>query len=330
MQTVLQFLSVGCSSRVSVERSLLYCSIVSTGFVGSLFLLVPRRVRALDRNDARQIKWRSMATLITSLASMALYPVMICSDPVQTKSTHTRTASSQLLLDRESMNAWIRATCTTCAQVLAHLALLYTGPLVKSIAEVQEYLKHRDETILHFTFWRVYYHLYLRPTVKSLFRPITSSDRWMSLRRLVIAPLTEEIVFRGCIVSAMAASTVEPRSIIWLSPLFFGTAHAHHAVSKLQQGESFGSVVAQTAVQFTYTSLFGMYSSFAYLRTGSVLAVTAGHAFCNAMGLPDMSFLNRGSLLYPRRQELLGAHVVGLAGFVVGMNAFLPHRPRET
>lgn len=38
--------------------------------------------------------------------------------------------------------------------------------------------------------------------------------------------------------------------------------------------------------QFGYTTLFGAYAIFLYLRTGSLLAVILVHAFCNWMGLP--------------------------------------------
>lgn len=42
----------------------------------------------------------------------------------------------------------------------------------------------------------------------------------------------------------------------------------------------------RTLFQLTYTTLFGAYATFLYLRTGSLLAVVLVHAFCNWMGLP--------------------------------------------
>lgn len=42
---------------------------------------------------------------------------------------------------------------------------------------------------------------------------------------------------------------------------------------------------------FTYTSLFGFFEAFVYLRTGNLWSCVAAHAFCNAMGLPR--FLGR-------------------------------------
>jgi membrane protease YdiL (CAAX protease family) len=338
MEVLLHFLSSnsrGNSLDISFGRAFVYSSIVSTSFVGSLFVLVPRRIRALDRNDVRQIKWRAAATMVASLGALALYPFMIGVSSyggvdgersIRMRRSGNDDERSRVRTLSTSINLVIRATATACAQVIAHVALLYLGPLVKSVLQVQEYLKHRDDSLMHMTFWKVYYRLYLQPTVRSLLRPYSASERWVILRSLVLAPLVEEIVFRGCIVSALSATHMKEAHAVVLAPLFFGTAHIHHAVTKLSQGESLVNVLGETAAQFTYTSLFGMYASLAYLRTRSILAIAAGHAFCNAMSLPDLTFRRQGSLLYARRQELLGAHVAGFVGFALGMNLFLPKR----
>ena len=39
--------------------------------------------------------------------------------------------------------------------------------------------------------------------------------------------------------------------------------------------------------QFTYTTVFGMYSSYLFVRTGHFTAPFLVHAFCNFMGFPD-------------------------------------------
>lgn len=38
--------------------------------------------------------------------------------------------------------------------------------------------------------------------------------------------------------------------------------------------------------QFSYTTVFGWYAAFVYLRTGSLIAVILAHSFCNWCGLP--------------------------------------------
>ena len=39
--------------------------------------------------------------------------------------------------------------------------------------------------------------------------------------------------------------------------------------------------------QMHYTTLFGMYSAFLFLRTGHLAAPVVVHGFCNFMGFPD-------------------------------------------
>jgi len=59
-----------------------------------------------------------------------------------------------------------------------------------------------------------------------------------------------------------------------------------------------GRALLETAVQFAYTTLFGAYTTFVFVRTGHVAAAVACHVFCNVMGLPDLAFVNE-----PRARE---------------------------
>lgn len=77
-------------------------------------------------------------------------------------------------------------------------------------------------------------------------------------------------------------------STVFLSPLVFGLAHVHHFYEfrKTNPQVSVVDAVARSVLQFSYTYLFGIYATFIFLRTGSLLAVIVTHAFCNSMGLP--------------------------------------------
>ena len=75
--------------------------------------------------------------------------------------------------------------------------------------------------------------------------------------------------------------------------------------------------------QFTYTSLFGAYSSYLYLRSGLIYGPLLAHAFCNVMGLPDFGAVPT----HPRRALLAPAFVIGLAGFVAAVSADAICRP---
>jgi prenyl protein peptidase len=102
------------------------------------------------------------------------------------------------------------------------------------------------------------------------------------------------------------------KSIIFLSPVIFGLAHVHHFYEFRITHPKVPLVAAivRSVVQFTYTSLFGAYATFLYLRTGSLLAVIVVHAFCNSMGLPRFwglvqPYWARGDQQQLRRATLL-------------------------
>lgn len=75
---------------------------------------------------------------------------------------------------------------------------------------------------------------------------------------------------------------------VFVSPLVFGLAHAHHLYEfrVSHPGVPLAAAALRSAFQLGYTTLFGAYATFVYLRTGSLLAVFAAHVLCNCMGLP--------------------------------------------
>jgi prenyl protein peptidase len=83
------------------------------------------------------------------------------------------------------------------------------------------------------------------------------------------------------------AGTSQAR-VIYLSPLVFGFAHLHHFYeSRISNpGLPILTAAAISLLQFSYTYLFGIYATFIFMRTGSLLAVISIHMFCNYMGLP--------------------------------------------
>ncbi|KAI5280602.1 hypothetical protein KEM54_003613, partial [Ascosphaera aggregata] len=83
-------------------------------------------------------------------------------------------------------------------------------------------------------------------------------------------------------------SDMPPTRIVFVTPLYFGIAHVHHLIeSRLCDPTSpWLPLIIRTVVQFAYTTVFGWYETFLYLRTGSLLAVCLVHSFCNINGLP--------------------------------------------
>jgi len=56
----------------------LYSFLVSALYVSSLYILVPKPVRNLERNHTTHVKWRSLATSIVSAFSWYTFPFFFC------------------------------------------------------------------------------------------------------------------------------------------------------------------------------------------------------------------------------------------------------------
>lgn len=92
------------------------------------------------------------------------------------------------------------------------------------------------------------------------------------LRNFVIGPVTEEIIWRSCILSVHHFSGASKKWLIFGTPLYFGIAHLHHAWetyrSRGRNKNALMFAALQSTLQFSYTTLFGWYANFLFLRTG--------------------------------------------------------------
>ncbi|KAI5479216.1 hypothetical protein MNV49_003910 [Pseudohyphozyma bogoriensis] len=143
---------------------------------------------------------------------------------------------------------------------------------------------------------------------------------WQGVRNYIVGPLTEELVFRSCIIAVSKLAGMSKSQMIFLTPLYFGIAHVHHAwetyVAGGRTSQSLKKGVLQSTFQFAYTTLFGWYASFIFMRTGSILPAFFVHSFCNAMGLPPLGW---ALYAFPQKKlSLWGSYVAGIAGFIYG------------
>lgn len=101
-------------------------------------------------------------------------------------------------------------------------------------------------------------------------------------------PITEEMVFRACFIPLHLLAKISPLRIVFYTPLYFGIAHIHHCYEYALTHPHMPLLPAlgRSLFQFVYTSNFGFYAAFIYLRTGSLVAVILCHSFCNWCGLP--------------------------------------------
>lgn len=158
-------------------------------------------------------------------------------------------------------------------------AILFTGPLF-------EYLVVEAG-------WRDWYgsRLVAQGSTTSFLQPareVIFGGDWVAWRNYMAGPLTEEILFRSAAVPLMVLARTSLTKTIFVSPLVFGLAHVHHLYEfKVTHPRvPLGAAVLRSVFQLGYTTLFGAYATFLYLRTGSLVAVFAVHVLCNCMGLP--------------------------------------------
>ncbi|KAM7526069.1 hypothetical protein LguiA_015971 [Lonicera macranthoides] len=92
-------------------------------------------------------------------------------------------------------------------------------------------------------------------------------------RNYFVAPLTEELVFRACMIPLLLCGGFKTYTVIFLCPVFFSLAHLNHLLEFYTQCN--GSLLrASMAVGFQlgYTVIFGSYASFLFIRTGHLTA----------------------------------------------------------
>ena len=140
-------------------------------------------------------------------------------------------------------------------------------------------------------------------------------DPLLAVRAYIVAPLTEEWVFRACSVPLLALSGYSHSTTVALSCALFGLVHAHHVW--WHAGAPWQERVSRVCLQCAYTSLFGGIMAHAYLKSGSFLGVVAAHTFANFMGLPSLHFaLNPKAVCYSLRRGVLAGYALGIAAFL--------------
>ena len=105
-------------------------------------------------------------------------------------------------------------------------------------------------------------------------------------RTVVVAPISEELIFRACMMPLLVPVYGVVQSI-FIAPLFFGVAHFHHIWEEIKKGNEVSKVLLVSCFQFLYTTVFGIYSAFIFLRTGNIMGPILCHSFCNMIGFPD-------------------------------------------
>jgi len=286
---------------------------MASAFVGGLYL-VPADIKKRPRDDPTQIKCRLAAVGVSSVLSVVTF-ITIAAEPLA------------------SLGFRAEGFVAAATIPLGLTALLFMGPLV-TLALAALHIRTLD---VHWDGRRQYESPPESPWVYKprkeprsmlaailyvLHEKIEGSTHLSLVRNLLLGPITEELVFRGCMLPLLLCAGVQPWKVIVLGPFLFGVAHVHHFLNRrLEVG--WKKALLESLIQLTYTYLFGIYSAFVFVRTRHLVAPTLAHMFCNFMGLPDLGFLSpassRLSCLHEYRNVIIGVYLVGIALFVMGL-----------
>eukprot|EP00117_Sycon_ciliatum_P013655 scpid84150/ scgid14232/ CAAX prenyl protease 2; Farnesylated proteins-converting enzyme 2; Prenyl protein-specific endoprotease 2; Protein severas len=129
-------------------------------------------------------------------------------------------------------------------------------------------------------------------------------------RNIIAAPLAEEFVFRSCMLPLLLPHW-SVTICVFLAPAIFGVAHLHLAWEAYRNGERIQRLILVACAQICYTTLFGAFSAFLFLRTGHFVACYLSHAYCNMLGLPNFGEIPA----HPHKSVLMVGHVVAMVLF---------------
>lgn len=86
-------------------------------------------------------------------------------------------------------------------------------------------------------------------------------------------------------------------------------------IERLRSGMEKKTAIIISFFQFFYTSIFGIYSAFLFVRTGHFIAPFIAHAFCNHMGFPDIPDLLAQK--QPKKSIFLILYILGLSSWIL-------------
>ena len=148
----------------------------------------------------------------------------------------------------------------------------------------------------------------------NLFGDITSQRKDLILRNYVFAPVAEELIFRACMLLILCPATGEWWAI-FICPCFFAFAHVHHLIDwyRVNSGISFRKACQITLIQVCYTSFFGVFAGFLFVRTRHLAGLIICHSLCNLLGLPPIESALQYSV--HRKYCILALYVFGVVLF---------------
>ncbi|KAG7573812.1 CAAX prenyl protease 2 [Arabidopsis suecica] len=182
-------------------------------------------------------------------------------------------------------------------------SLIYASSLVLKLLLLLESWKENGGGCSSFNYIRSFF----QTIPASVLTGASNVSVW---RNFIVAPVTEELVFRACMIPLLLCAGFRIYTAIFLCPVLFSLAHLNHFREMyIRHNRSYLRATLIVGLQLGYTVIFGAYASFLFIRTGHLAAPLFAHIFCNYMGLPVLFAQGKGLV---STAALLG----GVVGFV--------------
>ncbi|XP_054159188.1 CAAX prenyl protease 2-like [Oppia nitens] len=235
--------------------SLLVSSLIALLYVGSLYCW-PNQAH---RDNPTTIKRRFLSVFVAIIISTIV--LVVFNDDYRLISLAT---SLGLVWPQDYTIGQIIIECIFLP--LLQTSVLFMGPIIISLSQTGDYCFN--------------------------YRYMVSAMDLMVIRNYIIAPITEEIIFRA-VLSAILVQCWPLTATLAISSLLFGFAHSHHYLFEINDIRSSQRHHPKRTLwlaieQMTYTSLFGFYASLLYFRSQHIVTPILVHSYCNLMGFPDI------------------------------------------
>ncbi|CDK29426.1 unnamed protein product [Kuraishia capsulata CBS 1993] len=260
---------------MELRVAIIYAVFVSASYPLSIYVGQSNRA-VTSRNDHDVMKRRMKAVSAVSLFHLVFSPLFLA----RLEATSWLEGLSKLgvipgLVVGTSVQFDVRnliATAFDTFKVLALVSVLFIGPT-----------------------WHYLYDCFLTGSVFGAVREdlITTFTDFQSLRDYIVSPATEEFIYSSVIMSIflpfVRSNEISFTKALSVTPLLFGFAHVHHAIELHRSGRHSAVAIAATTVfQLAFTSIFGLFTNFVFVRTASVWPCIFAHIYCNFQGFPDL------------------------------------------
>lgn len=162
-----------------------------------------------------------------------------------------------------------------------------------------------------------------------------------TIKTIFIAPFLEEFIYRSCLINIfIEAGVYSPTKCVLILPCFFAISHLHHVFQQQrrqrqlkkwhmqehpeqplpdEQWISCRKALLIALFKLSYTQVFGLYSGFVYIKTGSLWPAIALHCQCNFFGFPSFdNLMNKDQ----KNTYRIAALVLYIAGTIIFFKSF--------